>query len=100
MFLAQIDLFVTEKQFDSTMLSMHEHQRKGQQIERFVDLSVDVHALKALSYRIVSQSQKGQSGPETSVTKLFWSELQQNIFNTAIEEQGAFAAYEEDPDYS
>jgi alkylation response protein AidB-like acyl-CoA dehydrogenase len=70
------------------------------QIERFVDLAIDVHALKALSYRIVSQSQKGQSGPETSVTKLFWSELQQDIFNTAIEEQGAFAAYQEDPDYS
>lgn len=71
----------------------------GSEIDRFVDLGIRVHALKAMSYRIVSQSKKGQSGPEASVTKLFWSELQQKVFNVAVEEQGVLAAIE-DEDYS
>jgi alkylation response protein AidB-like acyl-CoA dehydrogenase len=60
--------------------------------DRLARLWADVHALRLTIYRSFSAFLRtGMPGPEGSIAKLFWSDLNQRLTKTALEIEGAFA---------
>ena len=60
--------------------------------DRLARLWADVHALRLTIYRSFSAFLKtGMPGPEGSIAKLFWSDLNQRLTKAALDMQGAFA---------
>jgi alkylation response protein AidB-like acyl-CoA dehydrogenase len=60
--------------------------------DRLARLWADVHALRLTIYRSFSAFLKtGMPGPEGSIAKLFWSDLNQRLTKTALDIEGAFA---------
>ena len=60
--------------------------------DRLAELWIDVQAFRFTIYRSFSAVLKtGIPGPEGSVAKLFWSEVNQRLTKTALEIEGSFA---------
>jgi alkylation response protein AidB-like acyl-CoA dehydrogenase len=58
-------------------------------------LAVEVQLAKLTAYRNVTVIQRtGKPGPEGSILKLFWSELEQRLMDTACELLGPYSALE------
>ncbi|MHB8572806.1 MAG: acyl-CoA dehydrogenase family protein [Candidatus Dormibacteria bacterium] len=69
-----------------------------QKIAQFV---IEVQTLKYNSYRGLSTIQKtGVPGPEGSVNKLFWSEVQKRMMDFALELEGPYSQLMHGSDYS
>ncbi|HZP46138.1 MAG TPA: acyl-CoA dehydrogenase [Candidatus Binataceae bacterium] len=61
---------------------------------------IDVESMKYLAYRNFSRLQRGGTpGPEGSISKLLWSELNQRMNEFALALQGPHAALNEDSPY-
>jgi alkylation response protein AidB-like acyl-CoA dehydrogenase len=61
--------------------------------QRLAQLAVEVQVARLTAYRNVSVLQRtGKPGPEGSILKLFWSELEQRLMDTAGEILGPFAS--------
>jgi alkylation response protein AidB-like acyl-CoA dehydrogenase len=57
--------------------------------QRIAQLAIEVHIAKLTAYRNVTAMQRsGRPGPEGSILKLFWSELEQRLMDTAGEVLG------------
>jgi alkylation response protein AidB-like acyl-CoA dehydrogenase len=64
--------------------------------QRLAQLAIDVELLRLSAYRNISQIMRsGQPGPEASMLKLLWSELEQRIMETASWISGAYAQLDE-----
>ncbi|HZR71123.1 MAG TPA: acyl-CoA dehydrogenase family protein [Burkholderiales bacterium] len=64
--------------------------------QRIAQHAIDVAVLRLSAYRNVSQIMRdGQPGPEGSMLKLFWSELEQRLMETAGTVEGAYAQLDE-----
>jgi len=64
--------------------------------QRLAQLAIDVEVLRLSAYRSITQVMRsGQPGPEGSMLKLFWSELEQRIMETASWISGAYAQLDE-----
>jgi alkylation response protein AidB-like acyl-CoA dehydrogenase len=62
---------------------------------------VDVESMKYLAYRNFSRLKRGGTpGPEGSISKVLWSELNQRMNEFALALQGPRAALSEDSDYA
>jgi alkylation response protein AidB-like acyl-CoA dehydrogenase len=60
--------------------------------QKLAQLAVEVEIARLLAYRIVTGIQRtGRPGPEGSVQKLFWSELEQRLMDVASEMLGSRA---------
>jgi alkylation response protein AidB-like acyl-CoA dehydrogenase len=60
--------------------------------QRLAQLAIDVQVLRLSVYRNITQVMRsGRPGPEGSMLKLFWSELEQRIMDTASSISGAYA---------
>jgi alkylation response protein AidB-like acyl-CoA dehydrogenase len=58
--------------------------------------AVDVEVLRLSTYRSVSQTMRtGKPGPEGSMLKLFWSELEQRLMETAVAIEGPYGQLDE-----
>ncbi len=61
--------------------------------QRLAQLAVEVQLARLTAYRNVTVMQRtGKPGPEGSILKLFWSELEQRLMETACEILGPHAA--------
>jgi alkylation response protein AidB-like acyl-CoA dehydrogenase len=61
--------------------------------QRFAQHWIESEILRLATYRSITETmRKGQPGPEGSILKLFWSELDQRIKETALEAEGPYAA--------
>lgn len=64
--------------------------------QRLARLATEVHTLRLTVLRSVSQQMRlGRPGPEGSILKLLWSELEQRIMEAASEISGAYALLDE-----
>jgi len=64
--------------------------------QRLAQLAIDVEVLRLSAYRNITQIMRsGQPGPEGSMLKLLWSELEQRIMETATWISGAYAQLDE-----
>ena len=64
--------------------------------QKLAQLAIEAHALRLNVYRSVSRHMRtGQSGPEGSILKLVWSELEQRIMETAAEISGIYSLLDE-----
>lgn len=64
--------------------------------QRLAQLSIEVHALRLTVLRSVSQQMRtGRTGPEGSILKLLWSELEQRVMEAASQISGAYAVLDE-----
>ncbi len=64
--------------------------------QRLAQLAIDVEVLRLSVYRNITQIMRsGQPGPEGSMLKLFWSELEQRIMEAATWISGAYAQLDE-----
>lgn len=64
--------------------------------QRIAQLCIEVEAMKLNGYRGLTQMLKGeQPGPEGSINKLMWSELNQRIQEVALEVMGPYGALAE-----
>jgi alkylation response protein AidB-like acyl-CoA dehydrogenase len=64
--------------------------------QRIAQLVIEVEAMKFNSYRGLTQMLKGEEpGPEGSINKLMWSEVNQRIQETALEVIGPYGALAE-----
>lgn len=60
--------------------------------QRLAQHAIEMEILRLTSYRSVGQfTRRGTPGPEGSILKLFWSEADQRMKDTALELQGAHA---------
>jgi alkylation response protein AidB-like acyl-CoA dehydrogenase len=61
--------------------------------QRLAQLAIEVELARLTAYRNVTVVQRtGRPGPEGSILKLFWSELEQRLMDTAGEVLGPYAA--------
>lgn len=64
--------------------------------QRLAQIATEVHTLKLTVYRSVSQQMRsGRTGPEGSILKLLWSELEQQLMEVASEISGVYAMLDE-----
>ena len=64
--------------------------------QRLAQLAIDVEILRLSAYRNVTQIMRsGQPGPEGSMLKLSWSELEQHIMETAVWLEGPYGQLDE-----
>jgi len=64
--------------------------------QRLAALAAEIHILKLTVYRSVGQQMRtGRPGPEGSVLKLLWSELEQSLMEAASELSGVYALLDE-----
>ncbi len=64
--------------------------------QRLAKLATEIHTLRLTVLRSVSQQMRtGRTGPEGSILKLLWSELEQRLMETASEISGAYALLDE-----
>ncbi|MDG2308918.1 MAG: acyl-CoA dehydrogenase family protein [Candidatus Binatia bacterium] len=64
--------------------------------QRLAQLSIEIHTLKLTVQRSVSEQMRtGRPGPEGSILKLLWSELEQRLMEAASEISGAYALLDE-----
>lgn len=64
--------------------------------QRIAQLATEIHALRLTVLRSVSaQMRRGRPGPEGSILKLLWSELEQRMMEVASEISGAYALLDE-----
>lgn len=64
--------------------------------QRLAQLAIEVEALRLSAYRGVSSlMRRGRPGPEGSMLKLVWSELEQRIMDLAFELEGPYGALAE-----
>ena len=64
--------------------------------QRLAQLAIEVHSLRLTVLRAVSQQMRtGRPGPEGSILKLLWSELEQRVMEAASMISGAYAALDE-----
>lgn len=64
--------------------------------QRIARIATEVHALRLTVLRSVSETmRKGRPGPEGSILKLMWSELEQRLMEAASEISGAYAVLDE-----
>ena len=64
--------------------------------QRLAQHAIDIEVLRLSTYRTVSETmRRGQPGPEGSMLKLFWSELEQRLMETAVSVEGPYAVLDE-----
>ena len=63
--------------------------------QRLARLAIDVAVLRLSTYRNVSRMMRGRPGPEGSMLKLLWSELEQEIMEAASSISGAHGQLDE-----
>jgi alkylation response protein AidB-like acyl-CoA dehydrogenase len=64
--------------------------------QRIAQLAIDASVLRLCAYRNISQIMRsGRPGPEGSILKVLWSELEQRIMETASQISGAHAQLDE-----
>jgi alkylation response protein AidB-like acyl-CoA dehydrogenase len=65
--------------------------------QKVAQANIEAHVFRLMGLRNLTSAQRGGApGPEASLTKLFWSEMDKRIQETAVELQGAYGAL--DPD--
>jgi alkylation response protein AidB-like acyl-CoA dehydrogenase len=65
--------------------------------QKVAQANIEAHVFRLIGLRNLTSAQRGGApGPEASLTKLFWSEMDKRIQETAVELQGAYGAL--DPD--
>lgn len=65
--------------------------------QQLAQLAIEIEALRLSAYRSVSAiMRKGQPGPEGSMLKLVWSEIEQRVMEAAARVQGPWATLGED----
>jgi alkylation response protein AidB-like acyl-CoA dehydrogenase len=65
---------------------------------RVADAWIGARAYQLCGYRVASRAGAGESGPPPSLTKVFWSELDLAMHETALELLGARAELRDEPD--
>ena len=61
--------------------------------QRVAQAQIEAHVFRLIGLRSLSSAQRGHApGPEASVTKLYWSEMDKRIQETAVEVQGSYGA--------
>ena len=65
---------------------------------RVADAWIAARAYQLLGYRMASRADAGESGPQPSLTKVFWSELDLAMHETALELLGPRAELRDEPD--
>jgi alkylation response protein AidB-like acyl-CoA dehydrogenase len=78
-------------------------QRRGDPADtelagRVADAWIGARAYQLCGYRVASRAGAGESGPPPSLTKVFWSELDLAMHETALELLGARAELRDEPD--
>ena len=64
--------------------------------QRIAQLAIDVEVLRVSTLRNVFEiTRTGQPGPEGSMLKLFWSELEQRLMQLAVELEGPYGLLDE-----
>jgi alkylation response protein AidB-like acyl-CoA dehydrogenase len=63
--------------------------------QRLARLAIDVAVLRLSTYRNVSRIMRGRPGPEGSMLKLLWSELEQEIMEAAASISGTYGQLDE-----
>ncbi|MFI5283835.1 MAG: acyl-CoA dehydrogenase family protein [Candidatus Dormibacterales bacterium] len=65
--------------------------------QKVAQATIEAHVFRLIGLRGLTSAQRGGApGPEASMTKLFWSEMDKRLQETAVEVQGAYGAL--DPD--
>jgi alkylation response protein AidB-like acyl-CoA dehydrogenase len=65
--------------------------------QRIAQLAIETRILQLSAYRNISQVVRtGVPGPQGSMLKLFWSELEQRVMETALALEGPFATLDEE----
>ena len=65
--------------------------------QKVAQAQIEAHVFRLIGLRNLTSAQHGHApGPEASLTKLFWSEMDKRIQETAVEMQGPYGAL--DPD--
>jgi alkylation response protein AidB-like acyl-CoA dehydrogenase len=65
---------------------------------RVVDAWIGARAYQLHGYRLASRADGGRGGPLSSLTKVFWSELDLAMHETALDLLGARAELRDDPE--
>ena len=69
--------------------------------QRVAQASIDAHVFKVVGLRNLTRAQHGQApGPEASLTKLYWSEMDKRLQEIAVGLQGAYGALAPESPYA
>ena len=69
--------------------------------QRVAQAQVEAHVFKATSLRNLTRAQQGKvPGPEASLTKLYWSEMDKRIQEAAIGIEGMYGALDPDDEWA
>ena len=61
--------------------------------QKVAQAQIEAHVFRLIGLRSLTSAQQGQApGPEASLTKLYWSEMDKRIQETAVGVQGAYGA--------
>jgi alkylation response protein AidB-like acyl-CoA dehydrogenase len=69
--------------------------------QKVAQAQIEAHVFRLIGLRNLTKAQQGNTpGPEASLTKLFWSEMDKRIQETAIGVQGTYGALAADSPYA
>jgi len=69
--------------------------------QRVAQAQIDAHVFKVVGLRNLTRAQHGQApGPEASLTKLYWSEMDKRLQEIAVGLQGAYGALAPESPYA
>jgi alkylation response protein AidB-like acyl-CoA dehydrogenase len=69
--------------------------------QKVAQAQIEAHVFRLIGLRNLTKAQQGNApGPEASLTKLFWSEMDKRIQETAIGVQGTYGALAADSQYA
>jgi alkylation response protein AidB-like acyl-CoA dehydrogenase len=69
--------------------------------QQVAQAQIEAHVFRLIGLRNLTRAQHGHApGPEASLTKLFWSEMDKRLQETAVEVQGPYGALAPDSPYA
>jgi alkylation response protein AidB-like acyl-CoA dehydrogenase len=69
--------------------------------QKIAQAQIEAHVFRLIGLRSLTSAQQGRApGPEASLTKLYWSEMDKRIQETAVGLQGAYGALAPDSPYA
>jgi alkylation response protein AidB-like acyl-CoA dehydrogenase len=69
--------------------------------QRIAQAQIEAHVFRVIGLRNLSSAQRGHApGPEASLTKLYWSEMDKRIQETAVDVQGPYGALAPDSPFA
>jgi alkylation response protein AidB-like acyl-CoA dehydrogenase len=69
--------------------------------QQIAQAQIEAHVFRLIGLRNLTKAQHGHApGPEASLTKLFWSEMDKRLQETAVEVQGPYGALAPDSPYA